>query len=292
MKHKKIKILKKEEKDRILESLKRCPKGTAKYAINYKETGDLKSAFKVIIGIIDRFLENEHKGKLNKSGGENLRLSEDLGIDSLTMVEIVMLVEESLNVSVENEELRNLRTLKEVKNYIKMKISGEKVLKKDLIKRYSVMDINDVVPHGQPFLFLQEAYTEDKWKSVKGIYEISGKEYFLEGHFKNNPIFPASIMLESLGQLAVFFILKNNRKDLFKYPRDKRKIYFVSCKKIRVQRMCRPGDTFQLVTSITKVRYPLAFFDGSIHVNGERTASIKDLTLIFDYKKNIKINKK
>jgi hypothetical protein len=33
---------------------------------------------------------------------------------------------------------------------------------------------------------------------------------FLEGHFKENPVFPASIMIEALGQLCVFYLLKGD----------------------------------------------------------------------------------
>ena len=49
---------------------------------------------------------------------------EDLGMDSLTMLEIVMLVEQTLQVSIDNEELKDLRTIGDVKAYLNAKAKG------------------------------------------------------------------------------------------------------------------------------------------------------------------------
>ena len=40
-----------------------------------------------------------------------------------------------------------------------------------------------------------------------GTYIIKGTESFLQGHFKDRPVFPASIMIEAFGQLAAFIYL-------------------------------------------------------------------------------------
>ena len=59
------------------------------------------------MGIIDRHLEPEQREILAKAD-DTMRMYEDLGMDSLTMLEIVMLVEQTLQVSIDNEELRDL----------------------------------------------------------------------------------------------------------------------------------------------------------------------------------------
>ena len=45
-------------------------------------------------------------------------------MDSLTMLEVVMLVEQTLQVSIDNEELRDLRTVGDVKAYLERKSHG------------------------------------------------------------------------------------------------------------------------------------------------------------------------
>ena len=124
---------------------------------------------------------------------------EDLGVDSLMMLEIVMLVEETLDVSIENDELMELRTLGDVKTLIDCKVQGIALPQRPV--RMDLEEIAATVPYGRPFLFLDEAVLSDG--VAQGSYRIDGGEAILEGHFKDNPIFPASIMIEALGQLAV-----------------------------------------------------------------------------------------
>ena len=68
------------------------------------------------------------------------------------------------------------------------------------------------MPHREPFLFLESVQISGD--ETTGSYRISGNEYFLQGHFKENPVFPASIMIEALGQLCVFFLLKGKNAAL------------------------------------------------------------------------------
>ena len=107
---------------------------------------------------------------------------DDLGLDSLTMLEIVMMVEQTLDVSIDNEELRDLRTLGDVKSYLSAKARGEEAPIR--AKSYRIEEIAALMPHREPFLFLETA-TIDEIEAF-ATYKISGNEYFLEGHFKES----------------------------------------------------------------------------------------------------------
>ena len=107
----------------LREALKRCPPATYEAARRYRATGDPSELPVVIRGVIERYVERERHAQLH-AGGPDLRLIEDLGIDSLTMMEIVMLAEEALPLSISNEELRHLRTLGEVEQFIASKLRG------------------------------------------------------------------------------------------------------------------------------------------------------------------------
>ena len=105
----------------------------------------------------------------------------------------------------------------------------------------------------------------------------------MEGHFKDNPVFPASLMIEALGQLAVLFLLCCENADL-KGPVDPNSVLFVSCNGVRCHRVCRPGDVLVLDVKLLRVRHPLAVFKGAIVAEGEKVAFIEDLSLSFSYK--------
>lgn len=99
---------------KLRETLKRCSPSTYEAARAFRRTGDSVHVSAVIHGIIERYVEREHRAKLAQAD-DTLRLVEDLGLDSLTLMEIVVLTEEVLPVSMNNEDLCRLRTLGDVK---------------------------------------------------------------------------------------------------------------------------------------------------------------------------------
>lgn len=257
--------------------LKRCPPGTYEAAVAFRKNKDASYVEKIVMGIIDRHLEPDQREILAKSD-DMLRMYEDLGMDSLTMLEIVMLVEQTLEVSIDNEELRDLRTVGDVKSYLKAKAKGEEPPSR--AKTYRIEEIAALMPHREPFLFLESVSISGD--EALASYRISGNEYFLEGHFKENPVFPASIMIEALGQLCVFFLLKGENAAL-KEKVDPNTIFFTSCDGVKCRRICKPGDTLSMKIKVSRIRHPLACFQGEITVNKEKTSTAEEIKLAFDY---------
>jgi acyl carrier protein len=261
----------------LKELLKRCPAGTYEAARQFRESKDVSQIEQIVIGIIERHLEPEQKEILLKSD-DSLRMYEDLGMDSLTMLEVVMMVEQTLEVSIDNEELRDLRTLGDVKSYLNAKARGVEPPKRT--KVYRIEEVASLMPHKEPFLFLESVTLENN--EVHGSYRISGNEYFLEGHFKNQPVFPASIMIEALGQLCVFFLLEGKHEAITEKVNPE-SIFFTSCDGIKCRRVCKPGDILQMKVKVTRVRHPLAAFTGEIFVGDEKTATAEQIKLAFDF---------
>lgn len=261
----------------LRDSLKRCSPETIDAAIRYRESKDTNLLNPVILGIIERFLEPDVRPRF-KSAGDEQRLFEDLGIDSLTMVEIVIMVEETLQLSINNEELRDLRTVGDVKQFVDCKARGLPLPEKPV--HMGIEDIDACMPHQPPFLFIQEAKLRKH--EAQGTYKIAGNEFFLEGHFRDNPVFPASIMLEALGQLAVLYLVKTRRDEMISQV-DPARIMFTSCDGVRCHHICRPGDTLTLAVKPKRIKHPLATFEGSISSGKQKVAFAEEITLTFDY---------
>ena len=263
--------------DDLKDLLKRCPPGTFEAAVAFRKNKDASYVEKIVMGIIDRHLEPDQREILANSD-DMLRMYEDLGMDSLTMLEIVMLVEQTLEVSIDNEELRDLRTVGDVKAYLHAKAKGEEPPSR--AKTYRIEEIAALMPHREPFLFLESVSINGD--EALGSYRISGNEYFLEGHFKENPVFPASIMIEALGQLCVFFLLKGENVAL-KERVDPNTIFFTSCDGVKCRRICKPGEVLSMKVKVGRIRHPLACFQGEITVNKEKTSTAEEIKLAFDY---------
>ncbi len=266
-----------EEESTLRESLKRCSPATIEAAIAYRKTEEASHLPAVIIGVIERFVEPDLRAKL-KEADDELRLVEDLGIDSLTMMEIVILVEDVLQMQINNEDLRNLRTVGDIKVFIDCKVRG--LPPPQPTKFLPIEQIVSVMPIQAPFLFLNEASITGS--GAQGKYKITGQEFFLQGHFKDNPVMPASLMLEALGQLAVLYLLEGAPPEEGKVV-DQTKIFFTSCEGVRCHRICRPGDLLSLSIKPKRTKMPLATFEGSIRVGQDKAAMAEEITLTFAY---------
>ena len=261
----------------LKDSLRRCSPASYEAAVQFRKTGNPEFVPAILLGIIERFVEPDLRPKLREADDE-LRIIEDLGIDSLTMMEIVILAEGVLQMSINNDELRNLRTIGDIKGFIDSKLRG---LPPPAPQRFVPIEtITELMPVQAPFLFLNEASLSAD--SAKAKYRISGQEFFLQGHFKGNPVMPASIMSEALGQLAMLFLINGMPVEEGKRV-DPASIYFASSEGVRAHRVCKPGDTLSLSIKLKRSKLPLATFEGSIRVGQEKALIVEELTLTFAF---------
>ena len=264
----------------IKTALKRCSPETVDAAIRFRTTGDLSALPTVVYGIIERHLAPEKETSL-AAADDNTKLIEDLGIDSLTLLEIVLTIEEAVGISVENEELREIRTLGEVKSFIERKISGasgKTVEAATKVRRYDRVGLAARLPQQPPFLFLDGAEIEGD--TIRATYKVTGDEAFLEGHFKGNPIMPASIVFEAIGQAACLWVLEGS-PDEVRRELQSNEVLFASLEEAFFYRRARPGDLIEMEATLVRLRPPLAIFRGGATIGGEKLAQIGNLKLAF-----------
>jgi 3-hydroxyacyl-[acyl-carrier-protein] dehydratase len=94
--------------------LKRCPPETLTAALRYRRTKNPDCVPIVVAGVISRYLSRE-KAATFMAPRDEMRLVEDLGLDSLSLIEISMNLEDALAVTLSDEHLRQLKTLGDVK---------------------------------------------------------------------------------------------------------------------------------------------------------------------------------
>jgi 3-hydroxyacyl-[acyl-carrier-protein] dehydratase len=105
----------------LRELLKRCSPGTYEAACRFRATGGCEHLPVVVRGILERFVAPGLRAKLRLTG-KDLRLVEDLGVDSLTMIEVVSLAEEVFQVSIENDDLGRLHTLGDITGFVECRV--------------------------------------------------------------------------------------------------------------------------------------------------------------------------
>jgi len=131
------------------------------------------------------------------------------------------------------------------------------------------------LPQSEPFVFVDTAIVNDG--QVNGNYTITGQECFAAGHFPERPIFPASIMVEALGQLAIVYMMEPDGSSVI----DPESIFFIKSEDVACRRKCLPGDRLEMTMKVLRSREPLMQFTGEIRVGGELTLKVSSMTLSF-----------
>ena len=107
----------------LRELLKHCAPATGDAAIRFRRGGHPELLPAIVRGVIEHYVEPGARAKLH-AGGDELRLAEDLGLDSLTLMEIALLMEDVLLISIGNEELDTVRTIGDMRQLILSRPGG------------------------------------------------------------------------------------------------------------------------------------------------------------------------
>jgi len=110
-----------EDEAQLRDALKRCSPSTCEAAREFRRTGSADHLPAIVNGLIEHYVEPDMRAKLSRAD-DGLRLVEDLAIDSLTLLEIVYLAEDVLQISIDNEELRPFRTVGDIKQFLAAKM--------------------------------------------------------------------------------------------------------------------------------------------------------------------------
>ena len=117
-------------------------------------------------------------------------------------------------------------------------------------------DIMKILPHREPMLLLDEV--ENKDGNAVGRYTVRGDEFFLKGHFPNNPIVPGVILCEILAQSAC--VLMQDAMGEGKLP------VYTGLNNVKFRSPVRPGDTVETRCHIKRAK-------GTVTVDGRLCAS-------------------
>ena len=119
-------------------------------------------------------------------------------------------------------------------------------------------EIMRILPHRDDMLLLDDI-AKSGGEAV-GHYTVRGDEFFLRGHFPQNPIVPGVILCEILAQSAC--VLMRGVMDEGKIP------MYTGLDKVRFRSPVRPGDTVETRCRIRRAKPPFYFASGEVTVDG------------------------
>jgi len=120
----------------------------------------------------------------------------------------------------------------------------------------------DLLPHRAPFLFVDEILEIVPGESARGVWRLTGDEWFFPGHFPGRPTLPGVLMCEAIAQVGALAVLSDERF-------AGRLPLFGGIDKARFRRQVVPGDELVLECSMTRLAARAGRGSGRALVGGE-----------------------
>lgn len=133
-------------------------------------------------------------------------------------------------------------------------------------------EIKEILPHREPMLLVDEAYQNEDGSSV-GRYTVRGDEFFLQGHFPDNPIVPGVILCEMAAQSSCLLMADK--------VKGKATLY-AGMNNVKFKDPVRPGDTVEFTCEHIRSIGPFHFVkatgrnNGKIAMSGEFSFALVD----------------
>jgi len=110
-----------EQIKKVNHDFRRCREGTAEAIIKLRRSGDTALIPEILRGIVWRYVRPEARDQVEKASLETPLSA--LGMDSLMMLEVVLDVQDALDVTVEDAELRQMKTFNDISELLVQRFS-------------------------------------------------------------------------------------------------------------------------------------------------------------------------
>ena len=134
-------------------------------------------------------------------------------------------------------------------------------------------EIEKLLPHRAPFLFVDEIVQADENKII-ARHVFTENEYFFKGHFPDYPVVPGVILVETMAQSGGAGLRKIgilSADSLF---------FFATADKVKFRRQVRPGEEVRSEVENLRVSPRMIRQSGKAYVGDELAAEAEWMCLV------------
>ena len=141
-------------------------------------------------------------------------------------------------------------------------------------------DIENLLPHREPMLLIDELTNIQKLKSATAIMNVRKDSFYVDGHFPGQPVMPGVLIVEAFGQAAAALTAHGIDKETY----ENKLVYLMSVEKARFRNPVIPDCKLELEIEAIRSHGKVWKYKGEAFVNKKKMADAMWSATIVDRK--------
>ena len=148
------------------------------------------------------------------------------------------------------------------------------------MEKLNKKQIEELLPHRQPMLLIDELNDIKKLKSATAILNVKKDSFFVNGHFPGQPVMPGVLIVESFGQAAAALTAHGLDKSTY----ENKLVFLMSIEKARFRNPVIPNCKLELRIEAIRSHGRVWKYKGDAFVNNTKVADAMWSATIVDRK--------
>ncbi len=132
----------------------------------------------------------------------------------------------------------------------------------------SKKQIEDLLPHREPMLLLDELINIKKLHSATAIVNVTKESFFVQGHFPEQPVMPGVLIVEAFGQAAAALTAHGLEKSTY----ENKLVFLMNIEKARFRNPVIPKCKLELKIEAIRSHGRVWKYKGDAFVNDLKMA--------------------
>ena len=130
------------------------------------------------------------------------------------------------------------------------------------INKICLSEIKELIPHREPFLYIEELNNIQKLNKATGINTFRNEDSFFTGHFPGHPIMPGVLIIEAMAQTASALVVHGYDGDTSDLS-----VYLMKVDNAKFRKPVLPGDQLKMEIKKEKNKGDIWQFNGKAYVD-------------------------